>query len=71
MEPVAPLAAKPPVLAVIMLAPGLNVKEVLFVPVSIEVPRSIVEPLATVNMMAQVAVVPCDVMEEVGAMFTV
>ena len=49
MDPVAPVVDKPPVLAVIMPAPAFKTKEVLLVPVSTEVPISIVEPLATVN----------------------
>jgi len=71
MDPLAPVADNPEVFAVIILAPGLNVKEVLFVPVNTEVPISIVAPEATVNWMAHVAVVACDVIEDVGAMLTV
>ena len=49
IDPVAPDEDKPPVLAVIIPAPSLNVKEVLLVPVRTDVPISMVDPLATIN----------------------
>ena len=61
----------PPVLAVISVAPELNVNEVLFVPVNTDVPISIVAPLATLNCMAQVEVVTCDEIVAVGEILTV
>ena len=70
IEPVAPDEDRPPVFAVIILAPELNVKEVLLVPVRTEVPISIVAPFATVNWIAQVGVVACEVMDAVGDILT-
>ena len=49
IDPVAPDNDSPPVLAVIIPAPALKIKVVLLVPVSTEVPISMVAPFATIN----------------------